>query len=210
MNSSSRGAVSLRTLAPLMLAIVCAVVACSGTAEIDFEDTATGAGAAGATGGTAGGGAGTTSSAGGDNPVCDCDAAFSPVCGVDGQTHDVACGEECVPVAIACPGECPCVSCDDTATEYREALEAARQCDASTDIEQCTEQVTDGFPCGCPTFVNPGNSEAFAALQELAQKYRDMECNADIQCEACDEPPPGARCTPDSAGPVDACVDAEP
>jgi hypothetical protein len=34
--------------------------------------------------------------------------AFTPVCGVDGQTHDATCGRSCVPVAIACEGQCPC------------------------------------------------------------------------------------------------------
>ena len=40
---------------------------------------------------------------------CQCAAgAYVPVCGADGQTYDAACGEQCVPVEIACQGECPC------------------------------------------------------------------------------------------------------
>ena len=31
-----------------------------------------------------------------------------PVCGIDGETYDSACGIECVPVEVACAGECPC------------------------------------------------------------------------------------------------------
>jgi hypothetical protein len=43
---------------------------------------------------------------------CDCAlGAYVPVCGVDGQTYDAACGRECVPVSIACDGECPCTDC---------------------------------------------------------------------------------------------------
>jgi hypothetical protein len=40
---------------------------------------------------------------------CDCAlGAYVPACGTDGQTYDATCGIECVPVAIACNGECPC------------------------------------------------------------------------------------------------------
>ena len=41
---------------------------------------------------------------------CNCGkGAFTPVCGVDGRTHDATCGISCVPVDIACLGQCPCV-----------------------------------------------------------------------------------------------------
>jgi len=57
-----------------------------------------------ASGGAASGGAGS----GGLPGICDCEAAEIPVCGVDGETYSVGCGTVCVPVDIACTGECPC------------------------------------------------------------------------------------------------------
>lgn len=49
-----------------------------------------------------------------EEPAVNCDCAlgaYVPVCGIDGQTYDATCGRECVPVAIACNGECPCSDC---------------------------------------------------------------------------------------------------
>src|SRR6266403_1888629 len=37
-----------------------------------------------------------------------CILVLAVVCGADGKTYDAACGTACVPVTIACQGECPC------------------------------------------------------------------------------------------------------
>lgn len=74
-----------------------------------------GASSGGANTGGSDGSGGSINGTGGSSPGCDCDAPSVPVCGSDGQTYDAGCGEECVPVVIACEGECPCaepVECD--------------------------------------------------------------------------------------------------
>lgn len=44
---------------------------------------------------------------------CDCALElYVAVCGVDGQSYDATCGRHCVPVQIACEGECPCPNTD--------------------------------------------------------------------------------------------------
>ena len=48
----------------------------------------------------------------GEEPDCGClRGAYAPVCGDDGRTYDATCSRACVPVPIACEGECPCMDC---------------------------------------------------------------------------------------------------
>jgi hypothetical protein len=64
---------------------------------------------------------------------CSCPISASlPVCGVNGQTYDAACGAPCVPVDIACLGQCPCdvdggASCNVACT----AVASSTYCDSS-------------------------------------------------------------------------------
>lgn len=201
-------ATSIRTLRLALVGALVAVVACSGTADVAFDDGGGGAGAGAGAGASSSGGAGTGGSGtGGLDPSCLCGAASFPVCGEDGNTYDAACGYGCVPVAVACDGACPCLSCDAIASAYRQKLEEAKACDAAIDFEQCTELLPGGLPCGCNTFVNP-STDAYPTLLELLAKWQDRDCGADVQCEACDEDPVAGACTSDSGNArIDTCAD---
>jgi len=65
-------------------------------------------GAPAGTGGSGLASGGAPAGTGGLPGICSCEAAEVPVCGVDGETYSVGCGEVCVPVDIACSGPCPC------------------------------------------------------------------------------------------------------
>jgi hypothetical protein len=94
-----------------------------------------------------GGAAGGSSSGAGGNPACDCVLGSSvPVCGVDGETYDAACGRECVPVAIECDGACPCA----TGTGGGGSGECSENC-ASSGLECCEGRCanTGNDPANC-------------------------------------------------------------
>jgi hypothetical protein len=70
------------------------------------------AGDGGPSGAAAGGAAAGDTASGGSGGV-DCQCARGghfPVCGVDGVTYEAICGIACVPVDIACEGNCPCAN----------------------------------------------------------------------------------------------------
>jgi hypothetical protein len=67
------------------------------------------AGSGGDAGSSAEGGASPSGQAGALGVDCGClKGGQAPVCGIDGQNYDAICGDECVPVEIACRGQCPC------------------------------------------------------------------------------------------------------
>jgi hypothetical protein len=67
------------------------------------------AGSGGDAGSATEGGASSSGQAGAGGVDCGClKGGQAPVCGIDGRNYDAICGDECVPVAIACRGQCPC------------------------------------------------------------------------------------------------------
>ena len=83
---------------------------------------------------------------------CECPLpAYIPVCGVDGQTYNAVCSMACIPVEIACDGECPCAPgvCTYGCTGAAPDQEVIDACDAITEMSECASYLTGGIPSGC-------------------------------------------------------------
>src|SRR5262245_34157940 len=110
----------------LVCPVVVAVAACS--SSVVFDE-----GSGGATGSTT---SAQTSTGSGDDCAC-AKGAYVPVCGEDGMTYDAACGRHCVPVPIACQGECPCDECALIEQEYLKTVAEAKACMPRWQVVQC-------------------------------------------------------------------------
>ena len=189
-------------LASLSLAILCVAAVACGEVFVDFPGE--GGGGQGASAGNGGNGA----SGGGRN--CDCEVgADVPVCGVDGITYDAACGEACVPVAIACQGGCPCNQdrCAELEIEYQSAIERAKACSPLLPVVQCEVEVGNHLACPCTTRVDQSNVGAIEDLDNLREEWDMLACAANIGCP--DEECPtvsGGECTA-AAGDAGECKD---
>jgi hypothetical protein len=83
--------------------------------------------------------------------------------------------------------EIGCVSqCDKLSQDYLAEVASARTCTSDGD---CSLQWIEALTCGCTTFVNPQFMPRLYSSQQIAQRYADSNCNANINCGPC--PPLG-------------------
>jgi len=134
-----------------------------GTTSSGGQTSSGGSGGTSSTGGTSSGGSGGSLPAG-----CDCDAPSVWVCGVDGQTYDAGCGNECVPEAIACSGQCPC--------------DPEAGCGCSVE-GQGPPQCADGLVYAC-TGSDWIGSEATDTCQDLATDFPRYCCPLSVPADA--------------------------
>lgn len=124
-----------------------------------------------------------------DNTCADCNCAVTGgpvVCGVDGGEYIAACGEACLPVAVACQGPCPCECVADLATgcASTEPNGGAPCCDGLLCCEGVPYDPAGECRANCPflsdralkTDVRPADTEAVldavASLPIAEWRYR--------------------------------------
>ena len=158
----------------LACVLVVTVAACS--SSVVFDE-----GSGGATGSTSAQ-KGSSTGSGGD---CECaKGAYVPVCGVDGMTYDAACGRQCVPVPIACQGECPCDECALLEQEYLETVAQAKVCMPELTVEQCDLFVDEELSCPCTgTFVSTIHGDEVAKLEALKNEFSEKGCHENVACD---------------------------
>jgi hypothetical protein len=114
---------------------------------------------------------------------CNCGrGAFVPMCGVDGKTYDAACGTACVPVKIACMGQCPC------------AAGATRPCQLNSDCD-AGQVCYNGLSTGCQSSAGfiTGTCVARHAGSTCSQNVGGGCPCIDVSTSACN-PNSGGRC----------------
>ena len=114
-------------------------------------------------------------------------------CEYDGNTYDLyerfpagdACNTcICTEVGVTCE-TAPCERCDAIENEAAALRDAAKRCNPDIDVEQCTQSISIGLACSCPSFVNPENADAIAELESAQTEYQDSDCSSGVVCGAC-------------------------
>lgn len=100
------------------------------------------------------------------------------------MTYDAACGRECVPVPIACQGECPCDECALIEQEYLKTVAQAKACMPRWQVVQCDLLVDEELSCPCTgTFVSTHNSHEVAKLEALKNEFLQKGCHENVACD---------------------------
>ena len=92
-----------------------------------------------------------------ENLACDkCELNWSPVCGIDGNTHLNECKAKCSNIEILCHQSCPCPNYPVMEKEY--VPQMATEEDSPNDFISC--KTVDGKKCKLP-FWFEGNGDNF-------------------------------------------------
>ena len=183
------------------LGILAALASCSSS----------GSGGSSGTGGASSGGTGGVG--------CNCRlGAYMPACGVDGKTYDATCGTQCVPVAIACMGDCPCADAGSGGTSSGGSGGTSSGGSGGTTSGGGTTGGAAGASGGAAggSGFDPGDQVCLtkgtrgpcisccannhAAWQTVAQATRDCECTSPGLCKSvcaadyCQSSPGGTSC----------------
>lgn len=162
--------------------LVLSLLGCGGKSNSSGDD-----GGSGNTGGTGAGGSSTKPRS----------------CEVDGQTYESGTSFKAADGCNTCScndGEVGCteIGCGDAClalgTSYQDLLARAKSCDPQV-ANECTQLVSGGLMCACPTFVNPKlySKDAVAAAE---MEYVANACGQGVTCGPCPPPPPRGYCAP--------------
>jgi hypothetical protein len=69
------------------------------------------------------------------------------VCGVDGNTYDIACGDDCVPVDVDCSGECPCEPCHCVGTFFNDVCDLSMENDFRCNTADLDQDLAEEYGC---------------------------------------------------------------